>query len=76
MILPVWRPVWGLPHRRAREVEQALRARFDAFLNEAALVSREEFEAVRDMAAAARAENDALRAELDALKAQLDKTAK
>ncbi len=67
----------GIAAQGAREeVEQALRARFDAFLNEAALVSREEFEAVREMAAAARVENEALRAELDALKAKLDKAAK
>lgn len=50
------------------EVEQAIRSRIDAILSENNMVTREEFEAVRDMAVAAREENAALRAELDALK--------
>lgn len=50
------------------EVEQAVRSRLDAILTENGLVSREEFEAVRDMAIKAREENAALKAELDALK--------
>ena len=50
------------------EVEQAMRSRIDAILNENGMVSREEFEAVREMALAAREENAALRAELEALK--------
>ncbi len=50
------------------EVEQAVRGRLDAILTENGLVSREEFEAVRDMAVRAREENAALREELDALK--------
>ena len=50
------------------EVEQAMRSRIDAILSENGMVSREEFEAVREMALAAREENAALRAELDALK--------
>jgi len=37
------------------------------------LVTREEFEAVRDMAMAARAENQALKAALDALVQQKNK---
>ena len=49
------------------EVEQAMRSRIDAILSENNMVTREEFEAVRDMAVAAREENAALRAELDAL---------
>ncbi|MCH1543023.1 MAG: accessory factor UbiK family protein [Alphaproteobacteria bacterium] len=52
------------------EVEQAVRARVDAVLSENGMVSREEFEAVRAMAVAAREENVALRAEIDALKKQ------
>jgi len=52
------------------EVEQAVRARVDAILSENGMVSREEFEAVRAMAVAAREENAALRAEIDALKKQ------
>lgn len=50
------------------EVEQAIRSRIDAILSENGMVTREEFEVVRDMAVAAREENAALRAELDALK--------
>ena len=50
------------------EVEQAMRARIDAILSENGMVTREEFEAVRDMAIAAREENATLRAELEALK--------
>ena len=50
------------------EVEQAMRSRIDAILSENGMVTREEFEAVREMAVAAREENAALRAELDALK--------
>ena len=50
------------------EVEQAMRSRIDAILSENNMVTREEFEVVRDMAVAAREENAALRAELDALK--------
>jgi BMFP domain-containing protein YqiC len=52
------------------EVEQAVRARVDAILSENGMVSREEFEAVREMAVEAREENAALRAEIDALKKQ------
>ncbi len=49
------------------EVEQALRARFDRWLADLDLVRRDEFEAVKAMAAKARAENEALAARLDAL---------
>ena len=38
------------------EVEQAMRSRIDAILSENGMVSREEFEAVREMALAAREE--------------------
>jgi BMFP domain-containing protein YqiC len=50
------------------EVEQAMRSRIDAILSENGMVTREEFEVVREMAVAAREENAALRAELDSLK--------
>jgi BMFP domain-containing protein YqiC len=59
----------GLAAQGVREeVEQAMRSRIDAILSENGMVSREEFEAVREIALAAREENVALRAELDALK--------
>lgn len=54
------------------EIEQAVRARLDAMMSENGMVAREEFEAVRDMAVAAREENDALRSELNTLIAELE----
>ena len=54
-----------------REVETAVNAQVERFLNRMDLVKREEFEAVREMAIKARDENDALRARLDALEARL-----
>ena len=55
------------------EVEQAISAQMDRLISDASLVTREEFEAVRDMAMAARAENQALKAALDALVQQKNK---
>ena len=54
------------------EIEQAVRARLDAMMSENGMVAREEFEAVRDMAVAAREENDALRSDLNTLIAELE----
>jgi BMFP domain-containing protein YqiC len=54
-----------------REVEQAFRAQAERLLNSMEVVQREEFEAVRDMAIKARAENKALAARLEALEARL-----
>lgn len=54
-----------------REVETAFRSQAERVLNSMDVVQREEFEAVRDMAAKARAENEALRTRLDALEARL-----
>ena len=58
-----------------REVEQAFRAQAERLLNSMEVVQREEFEAVRDMAVKARAENKALAARLDALEARLAQVA-
>lgn len=58
-----------------REVEQAFRAQAERLLNSMEVVQREEFEAVRDMAVKARAENKALTARLDALEAKLSGSA-
>jgi BMFP domain-containing protein YqiC len=59
----------GIAAQGAREeVEQAVRGRIDALLAEKGMVTREEFEVVRDMVVAAREENAALKAELEALK--------
>lgn len=51
-----------------REVEAMVQAKIDSWLAKSHMVTREEFEVVREMAAKARAENEALRAEIDALK--------
>ncbi|HEU4961107.1 MAG TPA: accessory factor UbiK family protein [Sphingomonas sp.] len=50
-----------------REAEAGARARFKEWIGGQDFVSREEFDAVKAMAAAARDEVDALRARLDAL---------
>ncbi len=50
-----------------REAEQSARARAKEWIGGLEFVSREEFEAVKAMAAAARDEADALRARLDKL---------
>ena len=58
-----------------REVETAFRSQAERILNQMEVVQREEFEAVREMAIKARAENDALAARIAALEAQLQATA-
>lgn len=50
-----------------REAESSARERFKEWIGGLDFVSRDEFEAVKAMAAAARDEADALRARLDAL---------
>jgi len=54
------------------EAKTFLRAQADRMAQELDLVPREEFEAVKQMAAEAKAEADALRARLEALEAQLN----
>lgn len=54
-----------------REFETMFRAQAEKFLNGMDLVKREEFEAVRAMAEAAREENEALAARIAALEARL-----
>ena len=54
-----------------REVETAFRGQAEKILNSMDVVQREEFEAVREMAVKARAENKALAARIDALAARL-----
>ena len=49
------------------EAETAFRGQVERWLSDMDLVTREEFDAVREMALKARAENDALKARLDAL---------
>lgn len=55
----------------AREGESAARERFKGFVGGMDFVARDEFEAVKAMAAAARDENDALKARIEALEAAL-----
>ncbi len=54
-----------------KEVESAFRAQAERMLNSMDLVQREEFEAVRDMAAKARAENEKLAARIAELETKL-----
>ena len=49
------------------EAESAFRARMEKILGSMDLVTREEFETVKEMAVKAREENEALKARLDAL---------
>ncbi len=54
------------------EAETVVRARVERWLAESDLVTREEFDAVRDMAAKAREENERLAARIAELEAKLD----
>jgi len=58
-----------------REVETAFRSQAERILNSMDVVQREEFEAVREMALKARAENEKLAARLAHLEAQLGSAA-
>lgn len=57
-----------------REAENAFRSQAERILNSMDVVKREEFEAMRDMAIKARAENAVLASRLDALEAKLAST--
>ena len=57
------------------EVEAQFRQRFERVLDQMDLVSREEFDAVKAMAAKARAEQEALEARVAALEAKLEAAA-
>ena len=61
----------GVAQGMRREAETLARAQLDPLEATMDLVSREEFEAVRDMAALARDENEALRKRVEALEAKL-----
>ena len=54
-----------------REIDTLIQAQMERVLNNMDLVKRDEFEAVKAMAAKAREENDALSARLAALEAKL-----
>ncbi len=61
----------GMAQGMGQEAQGFLRSQADRFVAEMDLVSRDEFEAVKQLAAEARAENEALRARLAALEAKL-----
>jgi BMFP domain-containing protein YqiC len=61
----------GLADGARREVDTVLRGQLERLLSGMDVVTREEFEAVREMAALARAENDKLRERVAALEAKL-----
>ena len=61
----------GVAQGARAEAETALSGMVDRFLAERNLVTREEFDAVREMAVKAREENDALAARIAALEARL-----
>jgi len=54
------------------EAETAMRGQMERWLSDMDLVTRDEFDAVREMALNARAENEALKARLDALEGKAD----
>lgn len=60
----------GVAQGIRREVETAVRSQAERFLSEMDVVQREEFEAVRAMAARARDENEALRRRVEELESQ------
>lgn len=57
-----------------REAETVARGQLQRLLSDMDLVTRDEFEAVREIALAARAENDRLHARIAELEAKLGKT--
>ncbi|QIB32767.1 accessory factor UbiK family protein [Ancylobacter pratisalsi] len=57
-----------------REAETVMRAQAERVLRELDVVTREEFETVKDLAAAAREENERLSARIAALEARLGTT--
>lgn len=62
----------GAAHSARSEIDSILRGQVERAINDLELVRREEFEAVREMAVKARAQNEALEARL----AVLEKAAK
>jgi BMFP domain-containing protein YqiC len=67
----VFSDVAGLADSARREVETLVRAQLERVTANMNLVSREEFEAVREMAVRAREENDRLNQRVAALEAKL-----
>jgi BMFP domain-containing protein YqiC len=61
----------GMAQGVRREVEAVVRAQMERFIRDMDVVTREEFDAVKDMAALARDENDRLSARIAALEKRL-----
>lgn len=66
----------GFAQGMKREADTFVKTQAERFLRDMDLPSREEFEAVRDMAVKAREENEELKARIDALEASLKVAAK
>ena len=66
----------GAAQGMRREVESLVRTQGERILREMDVVQREEFEAVKEMAAKARDENDQLRTRIAALEAALSELRK
>lgn len=62
----------GLAQGVKREAETVMRTQMERLLSTMDVVTREEFEAVRDMAIIAREENERLQARIAALEAKLE----
>ena len=63
----------GMAQGAGEEAKSFMRAQADRFVADMDLVGRDEFEAVKQMAADARAEADALRKRLEELEARLSR---
>jgi BMFP domain-containing protein YqiC len=63
----------GAAEGMKRETETFMRAQAEKFLRDMNVVTREDFEAVREMAQKARQENEALAARVAALEAEVEK---
>ena len=63
----------GLAEGARREVDTLVRSQLERVMSGMDIVSREEFEAVREMAARARAQNEKLEARIAALESSLAK---
>lgn len=66
----------GVAQGVKREADTLFRTQAERILRDLDLVRREEFDAVKDMAALARTENEALKARIEALEAKAAKPAK
>lgn len=66
----------GTLHGVKSEIEDQVKSRIESVLMDMDMVSREEYEVVREMAIAAREENAELAAKLDKLEKELTKSTK